>query len=110
MLNVFYNLLDNAFKYAEENPAVEIGTRDTNQGIDIWVKDNGIGIQQGNQRFIFGKFYRVPTGNLHKVKGFGLGLSYTKLVVEAHLGQIAVQSKPGKGTQFDIYLPIRQAV
>lgn len=103
--NVFYNLLDNALKYADKTPHISVITRDTPQGITIWIKDNGVGIPFNHQKNIFDKFYRVPTGNLHTVKGFGLGLSYSKLVIEAHQGQIIVESQPKVGSSFSIKFP-----
>lgn len=105
LANVFYNLVDNAVKYCEETPEVCITTASDATGLTIRVSDNGIGIAQGEQRKIFDRLYRVPTGNLHNVKGFGLGLSYVRTVVAKHGGTIRVDSEPGKGSTFIINLP-----
>ncbi len=103
--NVIYNLLDNAIKYTESSPSIIITTNNQAGQFLISVHDNGIGISSENQRKIFHRFYRVPTGNLHDVKGFGLGLNYVKLIVEAHKGKIAVTSEVGKGSTFTISIP-----
>jgi len=105
LANVFYNLVDNAVKYCEETPEVSITTMSDTTGLSIQVTDNGIGIAQGEHRKIFDRLYRVPTGNLHNVKGFGLGLSYVRTVVAKHGGTIRVDSEPGKGSTFIINLP-----
>jgi signal transduction histidine kinase len=104
-INVIYNLLDNAIKYTQSTPVISITTQNQNDQILISIKDNGIGISPENQRKIFQRFYRVPTGNLHDVKGFGLGLNYVKLIVEAHKGKISVESSLGNGSTFTIALP-----
>ena len=104
--NVIYNLLDNAVKYCEQTPEITIHTANANDGFQLSVTDNGIGMKREDQKLIFDKFYRVPTGNLHNVKGFGLGLYYVKLIVEAHGGKIFVKSTPGKGTTFNLWFPI----
>jgi two-component system phosphate regulon sensor histidine kinase PhoR len=103
--NVIYNLLDNALKYSKENPQINISTYTVHGGIVVSVTDNGIGISIENQHKIFDKLFRVPTGNIHNVKGFGLGLSYVKAIVEKHDGKIEVESTLGEGSEFRIFLP-----
>ena len=100
--NVIYNLLDNAVKYNNSIPVLTITTTDHDSDLRISVSDNGIGIRTEEQGKVFHKFYRVPTGNLHDVKGFGLGLNYAKLIVEKHGGKISVVSEVGKGSTFVI--------
>jgi two-component system, OmpR family, phosphate regulon sensor histidine kinase PhoR len=106
LTNVFNNLLENAVKYCKGCAEITVRTLNHSNGITIEVMDNGIGITPENQKRIFQKFYRVPTGNVHDVKGFGLGLSYVKTVVEGHGGHINVQSELGKGSIFKVFLPI----
>jgi len=103
--NVVYNLLDNAVKYCDTKPQIKVKTTNDKKGIVLEISDNGIGIKREDLKMIFDKFFRVPTGNLHNVKGFGLGLYYVKLIIESHGGKIEVKSKPGEGTIFTVSLP-----
>ncbi len=108
--SIINNLLDNAEKYTPEHPEIIISTRDVKGGIEFDVSDNGIGMTKDALKLIFEKFYRVHTGNVHDVKGFGLGLSYVKAMVDAHHGKIYVKSELGKGSIFTIYLPSKQPI
>ena len=105
MKNVISNLLDNAIKYCVRTPEIDIRCEDTGAGINISIKDNGIGISKENIKHIFNKFYRIPTGNLHDVKGFGLGLNYVKLICKLHGGSVSVTSELEKGSEFCIFIP-----
>lgn len=105
--NVIYNLIDNAVKYCKDQPEIVIRTWNDDRYFYFTISDNGIGIRKEDQKMIFDKFYRVPTGNLHDVKGFGLGLYYVKLIIEEHKGQVTVKSAPEKGTTFQIKLPFQ---
>ncbi|MBR8534857.1 HAMP domain-containing histidine kinase [Carboxylicivirga sediminis] len=105
--NVIVNLLENALKYAKEQPLVTLSTINNNNGIVIKIADNGIGMTREQQNKIFEKFYRAAGGNVHNVKGFGLGLSYVKAVIDAHHGSISVKSKISVGTEFSIQLPYK---
>lgn len=103
--NVFLNLIDNALKYTTRVPEITITTSAWHRGIVIAVSDNGIGIPREHVRHVFEKFYRVPSGNTHNIKGFGLGLSYVKKIVDEHHGTIRVESQMNKGTKIIIHLP-----
>ncbi len=108
MINVFNNLVDNAIKYCEGEPVIEITTENNADGLVISIKDNGIGMSPNQQKRAFDKFYRVSTGDLHDVKGFGLGLSYVKFIMENHNGNIKLQSELGIGSTFKLFLPFIQ--
>lgn len=105
LTNVIYNLLDNAIKYCKDCPSIIIRTIQDKKGIALEVQDNGIGVNEEHQKKIFHKFFRVPTGNVHDVKGFGLGLNYVKQIVEAHRGKISLESVVGNGSTFKVFMP-----
>ena len=100
--NIINNLLDNADKYSPESPDIIVWTRDAKDGVAVTVQDKGMGMSKEARKHIFDKFYRVHTGNVHDVKGFGLGLSYVKAIMDAHKGAIDVKSEPGKGSSFTL--------
>ncbi|WP_129020115.1 sensor histidine kinase [Edaphocola flava] len=104
--NIIYNLMDNAVKYSGDHVKLEISTANSKGNVVIKIKDSGIGMNKETQMHIFEKFYRAHTGNLHNIKGFGLGLSYVKAIVESHKGKIKVDSALGKGSTFTIELPL----
>ncbi|WP_266366974.1 sensor histidine kinase [Tellurirhabdus rosea] len=105
LVNALNNLIDNAIKYSKEAVTIRIASRSEENIWRLSVQDNGIGIPKAYQEAIFDRFFRVPTGNLHPVKGFGLGLSYVRQVVERHGGQIEVSSEPGVGSEFVLLIP-----
>ncbi len=103
LTNAIFNLLDNANKYSPEVPNITVYTKNTKNGMSISVKDNGLGMNRESKKNIFNKFYRVPTGNVHDVKGFGLGLAYVKAIMTAHKGDVNVKSELGKGSTFTLF-------
>jgi two-component system, OmpR family, phosphate regulon sensor histidine kinase PhoR len=105
LTNVIMNLLDNAIKYSQNSPEIKISSENVNKGMLIHVKDNGMGITKTNQKKIFDTLYRISTGNVHNVKGFGLGLSYVKAIVELHGGYIRLESELKKGSIFSVFVP-----
>ncbi len=104
--NIIFNLIDNALKYSKEQPEIKISTLNAGKNLLIRVKDNGIGMSKDQLSKIFEQFYRIPTGNLHDVKGFGLGLSYVDNIVKRHNGIVRVKSEKDKGSEFEISFPI----
>ncbi len=107
--NIINNLLDNANKYSPDSPEIKICTRDVKNCIEVTVSDRGLGMDKESLKHIFDKFYRVHTGDVHDVKGFGLGLSYVKAMMDAHHADIKVKSEPGKGSSFILRFPIRKS-
>ncbi len=105
LVNIIYNLIDNALKYTVDVPQIAIATFDHPEGIEISIRDNGIGIGEEIQRYIFDKFYRAESGNIQNVKGFGLGLSYVKKIIDEHKGRIDLTSKLNQGSEFRLYFP-----
>lgn len=105
LTNAILNLLDNAIKYSPENLDINISTRNTANGIQITVADKGLGMSKDTRKRIFDKFYRIHTGNLHDIKGFGLGLSYVKAIMDAHKGSIDLKSELNKGSRFTLTFP-----
>jgi len=105
LTNIIYNLLDNATKYAGENPLITVETFRGNKNIILRISDNGPGIPHSFQKKVFRKFFRIPTGNVHDIKGFGLGLYYVKNTCRAHGWNITLKSEPGSGCSFTIYIP-----
>jgi two-component system phosphate regulon sensor histidine kinase PhoR len=108
LTNAISNLIDNAFKYTPANPDIHLETSSQNGIVIVSVKDNGIGIAPEHQRKVFSKFYRVPTGNIHNVKGFGIGLSYVQQIAKAHGWKLQLNSEIGKGSEFKILIPLKK--
>jgi two-component system phosphate regulon sensor histidine kinase PhoR len=108
LYNLVNNLLDNAIKYSPEKPEVSITTSNNGSGIEMTVEDKGIGMSKSVQSKIFERFYRQTSGNVHNVKGFGLGLNYVRSIVDAHRGTITVTSEQGKGSRFEVYIPYNE--
>lgn len=106
LINAFFNLFDNAIKYNVNAPEITISTYNINHKLILKISDNGIGISPKHQKMLFSKFFRVPTGNVHNVKGFGIGLYYLRKVIQAHKGSVNVKSIPTQGTEFIIVLPL----
>jgi len=104
--NVLYNLIDNAIKYSNQEPEIRITTKSSGNYLVVSVADNGIGMSRDQQAKIFEQFYRIPTGNLHDVKGFGLGLSYVNTIVKRLNGSISVRSEKDKGSIFELRFPL----
>jgi two-component system phosphate regulon sensor histidine kinase PhoR len=105
LTNLVNNFLDNALKYSPDDPEITVSTKNVGKGLVLTVEDKGIGMSKAVQSKIFERFYRQASGNVHDVKGFGLGLNYARAIIEAHKGNVTVTSEPGKGSKFDIYLP-----
>jgi two-component system phosphate regulon sensor histidine kinase PhoR len=105
IISLVHNLLDNAIKYSPSSPEITVQTSNTRNGVILAVEDKGIGMTKSVQSKIFERFYRQSSGNIHDVKGFGLGLNYVRAIVDAHKGEISVISEPGKGSRFEIFLP-----
>ena len=109
LLSVVFNLLDNALKYSKGDPSIQVELKEKNNNVVMSITDNGIGIPEEYKNKLFEKFFRVPTGDTHNAKGYGLGLSYVAHVVQKHKGTIAVDSQPGIGSKFVITLPKQQS-
>lgn len=104
--NILHNLIDNGLKYSQRQPVLEITTQNVKNELIVKIKDNGIGISEKDQKYIFNKFFRVHTGDIHNVKGFGLGLYYVKEMVEGHKGSIELKSRPGEGSEFIMHFEL----
>lgn len=105
LTNLVNNFLDNALKYSPDMPEITVSTRNVDKGLLMSIEDKGIGMSKAVQSKIFERFYRQTSGNVHDVKGFGLGLNYARAIIDAHKGNVTVTSEPGRGSRFDIFLP-----
>jgi two-component system phosphate regulon sensor histidine kinase PhoR len=105
LTNLVNNFLDNAIKYSPESPEITVKTYNNEHGIILSFADEGIGMTKAVQSKIFERFYRQSSGNVHDIKGFGLGLNYARAIIDAHKGNVTVFSEPGKGSRFEIFLP-----
>jgi two-component system phosphate regulon sensor histidine kinase PhoR len=107
LTNILHNLVDNAVKYSKPStlPEIKIGLNQDPEGVHLFVEDNGLGINKEHQKRVFDKFYRVSTGNVHNVKGFGLGLFYVREICKQHGWKVRLQSEPGKGSTISIVIP-----
>ena len=106
LTNIIHNLVDNGVKYSKGAPEIRIGLKNEGRELVFSVQDNGLGIAREHQKHVFDKFYRVPTGNVHNVKGFGLGLFYVKTICKEHRWKLDLQSEPGKGTTIEVRMPL----
>ena len=107
VLNALMNLIDNAIKYSKDKPEITISTHLSGYNIICSIEDNGIGMTREVQRRVFDRFYRYTDGNIHDVKGHGLGLSFVKTIIESHNGRVSVESEPGKGSRFELLIPLK---
>jgi signal transduction histidine kinase len=105
LTNVVYNLVDNALKYSPENSAIDIQLKNSEAQLELLIRDYGIGIPKAYHKKVFEKFFRVPTGDVHNVKGYGLGLNYVASIIQSHNGTVTLDSEPGKGSLFTIIIP-----
>jgi two-component system phosphate regulon sensor histidine kinase PhoR len=105
LTNLVHNFLDNAIKYSPDSPEITVSTKNSDKGLILTFEDKGIGMSKAVQAKIFERFYRQSSGNVHDVKGFGLGLNYARAIIDAHKGNVSVFSEPGKGSRFEIFLP-----
>ena len=108
LLNSFSNIVENACKYSNGNLVLNINCYNEENQLVTEISDNGVGIALKDQKYVFDKYYRVPTGDVHNIKGYGIGLSYVKEVVELHNGTIRLNSKFGKGSTFKVLLPLKE--
>jgi two-component system, OmpR family, phosphate regulon sensor histidine kinase PhoR len=106
LMHAVQNIIDNAVKYNNNRPIVSVSVYKEGMFAVVVVEDNGIGMHKEEIKYIFDKFYRVPTGNIHHTRGFGLGLNYVQSIVKAHDGRVKVKSAPWNGTRFELYIPI----